>query len=78
MKLSKLELELIKILRMSPVSELKATIDIFELGLVTAMDRIGIDALDNWNCICAGNFNGLLEELVADRENIDLPELIIW
>lgn len=77
MKLSKLELELIKELRMAPISELKATSDIFELGLVTAMNRIGIKALDSWNCICAGNINAILEDIVAEREGTTKPEVIL-
>lgn len=77
MKLSKLELELIQQLRMAPISELKATIHIFDLGLVTAMNYIGEKALDDWNCICAGNINGLLEDIISNRENIVNPELIL-
>lgn len=69
MKLSKLELELIQELRMAPISELEAAIKIFEKGLTTVMNDIGKNAIDNWEAICAGNINGILEEIVTERKS---------
>jgi hypothetical protein len=77
MKLSKLELELIRELRLSPISDMEATIKIFETGLVKAMNDVGIDALDDWNCLCAGNILGIIEEMLNDKKGIITPEIVI-
>ena len=76
MKLSKLELELIRELRLSPISDIEATIKIFERGLINEMNDIGIDAYDDWNCLCAGNIIGILEEILAEKKGITMPEIV--
>jgi undecaprenyl pyrophosphate synthase len=78
MKLSELETELIRELRIAPLSELEAFMEVFNRKLGEAMDEIGREAINNWNIICAGNISGIIEEIVDERKSKERTARIRW
>lgn len=65
MDLRKSELELIKVLRSGPISEIESFLEIFNIGLSKAMDKEGVGAIDDWKFLSVTNISGPIEDILC-------------